>query len=176
MIGLARGTVSLVDYDDSWPHEFASEQDNLATHIGGLPIEHIGSTAVPRLAAKPIIDLMIGVRDIAQAAELVTTLVPLGYHYMPERVTSDEIFMPKGDEILRTHYLHIVPMASQRWRDTLAFRDYLRTHADARTEYARLKRQLTDAYADDRYTYTEQKSDFIRSVLRNADVNNTGGA
>lgn len=166
MIGLRQGTVQLAPYHTSWHEAFMNERRQLR-HVFGdsVPIEHIGSTAVPGLTAKPLIDIQVGLHCLADARQFIPQLIELGYHYMPERDKPDEVFMPKGPEELRTHYLHIVETGSLRWNNTLLFRDYLRAHSEVRDEYASLKQHLAQLYADDRPAYTEAKAAFITSVI-----------
>lgn len=166
MIGLRQGTVKLITYDLSWPEEFAGELGRLRKIFGGdIAIEHIGSTSIPGLTAKPIIDIQVGLPTLDDARRMVPQLIKLGYSYMPERDKPDEVFMPKGPEELRTHYLHLVEMGGPRWNNTLMFRDYLRTHRDARDAYAHLKQELAWRYADNRPAYTDAKAAFITSIL-----------
>jgi len=169
MIGLRQGTVELLPYDGTWPSEFAKEADRLGTVFGSdVKIEHVGSTAISGLIAKPLIDMQVGLESLADAKHLIPRLVELGYYYMPERDKPDEVFMPKGPEELRTHYLHIVEIGSERWKNTLLFRDYLRTHSDARDDYARLKQELAQQYGDYRPAYTEAKTAFVASIIEKA--------
>jgi len=169
VIGLRQGTVQLSPYDDSWPAEFAKEVELLRGVFGDdIEIEHVGSTAIPGLIAKPLIDIQVGINNLADAKNFIPQLVKLGYHYMPERDKPDEVFLPKGPEELRTHYLHVVEIGSVRWKNTLLFRDYLRTHSDERDEYARLKRELAQQYGEYRPAYTEAKTVFVASVIEKA--------
>lgn len=169
MIGLQQGTVQLLPYDDTWSTEFATEAELLRGVFGNdVEVEHVGSTAIPGLVAKPLIDIQVGIKILADARKFIPRLEKLGYHYMPERDKPDEVFMPKGPEALRTHYLHIVEIGSERWKNTLLFRDYLRTHSDARDEYAELKQALAQQYGNYRPAYTEAKTAFVASIIDKA--------
>jgi GrpB-like predicted nucleotidyltransferase (UPF0157 family) len=169
VIGLRQGIVQLSPYDDSWPAEFTKEAELLRGVFGNdIEIEHVGSTAIPGLIAKPLIDIQVGIKHLADARGFIPRLVALGYHYMPERDKPDEVFLPKGPVELRTHYLHIVEIGSVRWKHTLLFRDYLRAHNDVRHEYARLKQELAQLYGDYRPAYTEAKTVFVASVIDKA--------
>lgn len=169
MIGVKRGTVRLEQYDATWPKAFADEEKNLREVFGAdLPIEHIGSTAIPGLLAKPLIDIQVGLPRLHEATRFIPYLEQLGYTYVPERDKADEVFLPKGPTSNRTHYLHIVEIGSKRWINTLTFRDYLRAHEGARDEYAALKQRLVLQYANDRYTYTEAKTKFVEDILERA--------
>lgn len=169
MIGLRQGTVELVAYDASWPREFLEEANRLRSVFGDdAEIEHVGSTAIAGLPAKPLIDIQVGLASLSDAKRYIPALEALGYHYMPERETSEELFMPKGPVELRTHYLHIVEIGGVRGRNTLLFRDYLRTHPDARDAYAHVKQELAQQHREYRPAYTEAKTAFITSVIDKA--------
>ena len=131
------------------------------------PIEHIGSTAVPGLIAKPVIDIMAGVRDIASSAQAREALRSLGYVYFPYRPDEMHWFCKPSPE-RRTHHLHLVPVNSALWIERLAFRDHLRRSPDAAAEYAALKSALAARHEFDREAYTDGKSGFVQSVLRRA--------
>jgi GrpB-like predicted nucleotidyltransferase (UPF0157 family) len=136
--------VRIVPYDPIWPLLFETERgalaDLLAPWLAG-PIEHVGSTAVPGLAAKPVIDTMVGVRELEASRPAIADLSRLGYCYAPYRVEIMHWFC-KPSPAVRTHHLQLVPWKSQLWLDRLAFRDFLRAHADVATDYAALKRRL----------------------------------
>lgn len=167
-IGLKRGTVQLHPSDPHWPLAFEKEKKLLQHTFGGkiIATEHIGSTSVPGLAAKPIIDIIMAVRFFDELDDFIAPLQKLGYEYMPERMFADRKFFPKGPRDNRTHHLNIVLKNSpEQWASPLAFRDYLKTHATARQKYAELKQQLAQKYLGDRAAYTKAKSDFIQSIL-----------
>lgn len=125
---------------------------------------HVGSTAVPGLAAKPVIDILVGVDDLSSSRACVEPLAAVGYVYAPYRPDEMHWFC-KPDPSRRTHHLHLVPAGSPRFRAELAFRDHLRSHPDACAGYAALKWQLAARFEHDREAYTEAKADFIRAVL-----------
>ena len=136
--------VRLHEYSSTWPAMFEVERDQLESvlerWLAGR-IEHIGSTAVPGLIAKPVIDIMAGVRDIASSAQARGALRCLGYVYFPYRPDEMHWFCkPSTDR--RTHHLHLVPVNSALWTERLAFRDHLRRSPDAAAEYAALKSAL----------------------------------
>jgi GrpB-like predicted nucleotidyltransferase (UPF0157 family) len=159
--------VNLVPYDPSWPHQFEAErallEPVLSPWLAG-PIEHIGSTAVEGLTAKPIIDIMVGVRDLASSVDARAALVPLDYMYFPYRPNVMHWFC-KPSPARRTHHLHLVPVQSPLWWERLAFRDYLRNSASATAEYAALKEALAAQHRFDREAYTEAKGEFVQSIL-----------
>jgi len=162
--------IQIVAYDPAWPERFEEERVNLQAAIGDWVlggIHHVGSTAVTGLEAKPIIDILVGVESLAASRPCLARLVPLDYHYAPYR-TNEMHWLCKPDPSRRTHHLHLVPVGSRRFCDELAFRDYLRAHAETAREYGQLKRALAARLGRDREAYTESKADFIRAVLDSA--------
>ena len=160
--------IQLVPYDHSWPDRFAEEQVALAQAIGSWAtggIHHVGSTAVPSLDAKSIIDILVGVDSLEASRACFDPLANLAYLYAP--YLADEMhWFCKPHPARRTHHLHLVPTDSRRFRDELSFRDWLRESPQAAEEYAALKHDLADRFADDREAYTDAKAAFIRRVLR----------
>jgi GrpB-like predicted nucleotidyltransferase (UPF0157 family) len=128
-------------------------------------IHHVGSTAVLGLAAKPLIDILVGVESLQQSRACFDGLAAIGYVYAPYRPEEMHWFC-KPHPSRRTHHLHLVPAGSARFRDELAFRDLLRNDANLAREYAELKQQLAKRFMHDREAYTEAKGDFIRKALR----------
>lgn len=163
--------VRIVAYDSRWPARFEQERALLAAAIGdSVPvggIHHVGSTAVPGLQSKPVIDILIGVRDLASSRGCFEKLAELKYLYAPYRSAEMHWFC-KPHPSVRTHHLHLVPVGSARFRDELAFRDYLRAHAYTAERYGELKGELASALPDDREAYTRAKSKFICATLRKA--------
>jgi GrpB-like predicted nucleotidyltransferase (UPF0157 family) len=162
--------IDIVAYDPSWPGRFELEREALDDAIrdwivGG--IHHVGSTAVPGLAAKPIIDILVGVDSLEASRPCIERLAVLSYEYAPYRADEMHWFC-KPDPSHRTHHLHLVPFGSRRYVDELAFRDYLRGHRDVADEYAALKRDLAREFAEDREAYTAAKADFIRATVEHA--------
>lgn len=159
--------VRIVPYDPAWPARFTSEKELLegaiAQWVTGA-IHHVGSTAVPGLAAKPVIDVLVGVADLPSSRACFHQLAKLDYHYAPYR--SEEMhWFCKPSPARRTHHVHMVPTGSHRYRAELAFRDALRTRRDLAERYEGLKRELAARYRNDREAYTEAKRDFIAEVL-----------
>lgn len=170
-IGLKRGTVKVVDYDPNWQKEFEAEKQRLIETFGDriLAIEHIGSTSIPGLVAKPIIDIVIAVKSFDDLPYFINGLQKLDYEYMPERMFNDRKFFPKGSQENRTHHLNLVLQDDpEQWTKPIAFRDYLRTHEAERELYAKLKTKLAEQYANDRTTYTKLKDDFFQSIFSKA--------
>ncbi len=166
-IGLKRGTVQLVSYNPRWHDEFEAEAQRLRKIIGkqAKDIQHIGSTAIPGIHAKPLIDICVAIDSLEQVNELIPKLVDAGYEYMPERITPERAFFPKGPREQRTHHLSFVLAGSKEWHDVISFRDYMRSHPEAAKEYDALKAKLATQFADDRYAYTAAKESFIDSIL-----------
>jgi GrpB-like predicted nucleotidyltransferase (UPF0157 family) len=168
--GWADEPVRLEPYDAGWPERFLEERAALSTAIGDCAvggIHHVGSTAVPGLEAKPVIDILVVVHDLETSRECFDKLGALGYLYAPYRADEMHWFC-KPDPARRTHHLHLVPTGSRRFRDELAFRDYLRGHADIAGEYGALKRRLAEEFEHDPEAYTAAKVDFIRAALDRA--------
>jgi predicted acetyltransferase/GrpB-like predicted nucleotidyltransferase (UPF0157 family) len=167
-LGLERRTVRLVEADPDWPARFEQLagplRDALRDDVGA--VEHVGSTAVPGLAAKPILDVVIGLTSGATAAAVVARLTPMGYEFRGDK--GDEgglLFVLDDKPDHRVAHLHVVRYDDARWRGYLNFRDRLRRDPRARDVYSALKRELTQRHADDRAAYTAAKSAFIAELL-----------
>jgi GrpB-like predicted nucleotidyltransferase (UPF0157 family) len=167
MLGLRRGSVQLVPYTPEWITLFEAERVRLYDALGSdaLDIQHIGSTAVPGLAAKPILDLGIAVADEAMVTACIPRITALGYTYRGYRGSSQGYFFDLGPEQHLTHYLHLLLIGDLGWRNYLRFRDHLRTHPAARDAYQQLKQNLATRYAADRAAYSAAKTAFIQPIL-----------
>lgn len=165
-IGLKRGTVALVPYNPQWTTDYLHEEAILKKIFGDalIDIQHVGSTSIPGMNAKPLIDIAVALPSLDTVNQFIPALVDAGYEHMPERITSDRAFFPKGPREQRTHHLSIIPAGTPEWKNHIGFRDYLRSHPEAVDEYNKLKAQLAEKFADDRYAYTAAKSDFILSI------------
>jgi len=164
---LAEAPVEIVPYDPSWPRLFEEERASLVRVIAPWlagPVEHIGSTAIPGVAAKPVIDIMAIVESLDASRPALEVLAANDYCYAPYRAESEHWFC-KPSPAFRTHHLHLVPSGSPLLAEAIAFRDYLRAHADVANEYADLKRRLAREHRLDREAYTEAKTPFIQRVL-----------
>ena len=174
--------IALSEYDSRWPEQFAAEAARIRAALGSeraITIEHFGSTAVPGLAAKPIIDLLIAVQSLVEARQYaVPALEAIGYSYWRSDPVPDRLFFVKGlpPNGPRTHHVHIVePSVSHDPRlgefcftDRLLFRDYLRAHSDEACRYQDLKRSLAARFPQDREAYTEGKTEYIYGVMQKA--------
>jgi GrpB-like predicted nucleotidyltransferase (UPF0157 family) len=158
--------VIVVDYDLQWPEQFESIRRPVATALGPLAstIEHVGSTSVSNLAAKPIIDLDVLLRSAADLPAAIDRLAQLGYIHqgdlgIPER----EAFLTPPHAI--RHNLYICPPQSREFQRHITFRNYLRTHPEAVQQYGDLKKSLAAQFRDDRDAYLAGKTDFITAIL-----------
>jgi GrpB-like predicted nucleotidyltransferase (UPF0157 family) len=162
--------VEIVPYDPVWPARFEEERQAiagaLAPWIAGS-IEHIGSTAIPGLAAKPVIDIMAGVHTLDASRSAIEAAAGLGYCYFPYRPDSEHWFC-KPSPAFRTHHLHLVPFGNEQWLGAIAFRDYVRQHPAIAAEYEMLKRQLAREFQLDREAYTRAKHPFIERITTRA--------
>jgi GrpB-like predicted nucleotidyltransferase (UPF0157 family) len=171
-VGLSRSAVEIRDYDPRWPAIFAGERDRLLAALAPAVtrIEHVGSTSVPGLAAKPIIDMMAAVPALPPLPEVCRTLRSLGYEDRGEAGVPGRIVFVLGPYACRTHSLHACVADGPFWRDHLVFRDHLRAHAGDAVRYAALKRRLAAAHPTDRGAYTTGKDDFVREIVTGAGV------
>ena len=164
--------IYLVAYDDTWPERFAEERGAILAVLGAraVAVEHIGSTAIPRIAAKPVIDIMVLIESIAEAPALFEPLGRLDYQYHPyaEDVTPERRWFCKPNLAHRTHHLHLVQADSPFHYNHLLFRDYLRVHAEEAARYEALKRDLAARFPEDREAYTDAKGPFVGAVLQKA--------
>ena len=156
--------VVIVDYDDTWPEMFEAEKTRILEACGEwlVDIEHIGSTSVPGLAAKPIIDMMPGLRRLEDGKHCVEPMQELGYQYLGEYGIPERLYFNKG--VPRTHHVHMFVVGHDQWNRHLLFRDYLRNNPEALAAYADLKRELAERYRDDRDAYTDAKTQFVRAI------------
>jgi GrpB-like predicted nucleotidyltransferase (UPF0157 family) len=167
-LGLESKRVRVVAYDVRWPALFESEARRLEALIAaaGLPalaLKHVGSTAVPGLAAKPVLDLAAGRNPEVPARDYVAILVTAGYVHRGESGLPGREFFRKGK--LRTHHLHLVEREGPHWRRYLIFRDALRADPALRDAYAKLKQHLMHRFPQDREAYIEGKTAFVQQVL-----------
>ena len=174
---LVREEVAIVPYDPVWPKIFEEEAAFLRRKLPQnlvRRIEHFGSTAVPGLSAKPIIDILVEVSSLEDTKkQIVPILDAEGYEYFWRPAFGNDgppyyaWFIKRNSEGKRTHHIHMVEEDSELW-DRLYFRDYLRQFPTEAKRYDELKRKLSEEYLNDRVKYTEEKSDFILSVTKKA--------
>ena len=162
------GTVRIVPYDATWPLEFAAEADRIERACDGLPIrlDHIGSTSIPGLAAKPVIDILAGRPGSVPGERYVAAFKQLGYEHKGAYGIPGRNYFRRGTP--RTHHVHLFNWSSDAWRDHLLFRDYLRAHPEVVREYETIKRELAAMHLFDKEQYTDAKGPFVRSIVRRA--------
>ena len=165
--------VVIVDYDAQWPLLYRKEEALILRSIGQftVAIEHIGSTSVPGLGGKPIIDIMVAVHSLVDAEKCIKPLESIGYEYVPELEASlpERRYFHKGHPPKEQHYhLHMVELNGHLWKLQLLFRDYLRNHPETAREYFELKKRLAIKYGSDREGFTHAKTSFIESVTAKA--------
>jgi GrpB-like predicted nucleotidyltransferase (UPF0157 family) len=168
-IGMKRGTVKLVPHHPEWDALFRVEKAKLLEALGDLivDIQHVGSTAIPTISAKPMIDIAILVKSIEEACNEVGKIEALGYQKKQEN-KPERMFFTKGPEEMRIVYLHIGDTKSDCIQDMIAFRDYLIENPEQAKKYTELKSALAEKFADDRERYTAAKEKFVRDVLKKA--------
>ena len=168
MVNLEGGRVVLLEYDPRWPLQFEEEKARILAAIrpAVVAIEHVGSTAVPGLAAKPIIDILIGVSGLDDDRACIASLAAIGFEYVAEyeQELPERRYFRKGPALARTHHLHMVEFGGPFWRRHLAFRDYLRAHPEEAQRYAALKRELAARFGVDREGYTNAKAAFVGEI------------
>jgi GrpB-like predicted nucleotidyltransferase (UPF0157 family) len=171
--------VAVVPYDSRWPELFRREKEHLLSCLPGeliRRIEHFGSTAIPGIAAKPVVDVLIEVSDLdATKARIAPILESQGYDYFWRPTSGDDTppfyaWFIKRDPVtrVRTHHIHMVERQFQNHWDRLLFRDYLIEHPPVAAEYEELKLRLAGAYPNDRVAYTAEKTAFVLRVTEEA--------
>ncbi|MDN3578573.1 GrpB family protein [Chitinimonas viridis] len=174
-LGLAEGTVVLVDHHTDWAQAYDQAAHAIATALPGVALAHIGSTAVAGLCAKPVLDLMLGLTALPQHAACIAPLAALGYQHHGEYGIAGRHYFTRHLAGLRTHHLHMVVVDSPFWREHLAFRDGLRSNPVLRADYAALKQMLARQYPTDSQAYAGAKTEFVRAALHGlAAVPSTG--
>ena len=167
-IGLPRWTVKVVAHHPKWAEHFRQEKEILFQIMGLklLDVRHIGSTSIPAMPAKPIVDILAAVKNLSDVEPFTEDLIRVGYQDKGNGDVPGRRYFVKGGEGKRTHHLNFCEMNSLFWTSHLAFRDYLERHADAAEQYAALKRALAAKFPDDRLAYTAGKEEFVRSILK----------
>lgn len=163
--------VVVTPYDASWPLRYEEERRRIVDALGDLllAVEHVGSTAVPGLCAKPIVDILAGLRRFEDGERCVAPLEALNYEYRGEAGVPGRLFFRKFTGERRTHHLHVVELDGREWRRHILFRDALRRNGALASEYGQLKTSLAGRLPRDRERYTEAKAPFIERVLSRAD-------
>jgi GrpB-like predicted nucleotidyltransferase (UPF0157 family) len=165
-LGLEPGVVRIVEYDARWPALFAAEDQRIRATCGALALklEHIGGTSIPGICAKPVLDIMAGGSRDTSIEDYVAALERAGYDYRGEQGVPGRQFFRRGQP--RAYHVHLVEEGGPLWREYLAFRDYLRSHAEAARQFADVKRILAARFSQDREAYTSAKSPHVQAILR----------
>lgn len=161
-------SIHIVTYDQTWPEKFEKEKELIQTTIGSYitgGIHHVGSTSIPELSAKPIIDIMVGVESLEKAKPCIELLTKIDYQYYPYKPDT-MIWFCKPSPEHRTHHLYLIETTNPEFKARLAFRDYLRNHPQERKEYEELKTQLAEKFTNDREAYTQAKTEFVETILK----------
>jgi GrpB-like predicted nucleotidyltransferase (UPF0157 family) len=162
-------TVVLTPYSPNWPTQFHAIREELLSVFAPtlVTIEHIGSTSVPGLAAKPVIDVLLGARSLEEIESKIKPLNEIGYSYVSKyerEIPMRRYFVKSSATMMRVH-LHAVELGSRLWEEHLAFRDRLRADGNLRAQYQALKLRLAEEFAYDKSAYTAAKGPFIQAVL-----------
>lgn len=168
-------SIELVAPNPQWPQLAALEIEKLKHILSSEPIidiQHIGSTAIENLWAKPIIDIQIAVDSLSAIKQIAIAILEAnGYIYWDTNPDSERLFFVKGMPPFgekRSHHVHIVEPTSHHWQEKILFRDYLRAHPEATHEYENLKKELAQKHTHDREQYTDAKTNFIHEILKKA--------
>ncbi|MGH0035753.1 MAG: GrpB family protein [Myxococcota bacterium] len=171
---LAERPIEIVAYDPEWPRVFESERRRLAAALPGiaLRIDHTGSTSVPGLAAKPVIDIQVSVANLHPVEPCAAPLSRLGYRHLAHPDDAFSVFFHRPDTWPHTHHVHVVEAGGLEEQRTLLFRDFLRENPAVARRYVALKRDLARRFDRERFearqAYADAKGPFIREVLRRA--------
>jgi len=170
MIGLKRGVVKLSKYNPKWKALFEEESNKLLSVASDYfeDIQHMGSTAIPGIVSKPIIDILAAINSLSNISRIIDPLKKLDYIHRGEQGISRRHLFVKGGEEFRTNHLHVVEKNHQEWTKHILFRDYLRANPEEAEEYSRLKQALFKKFELDRKNYTTGKSEFIQVIIKKA--------
>lgn len=169
--------IELVPYNSQWPIMATAEIKLLREVLPNnhlLDIQHVGSTAIPGIQAKPVIDIQIAVDSLLAIKQTaIDTLKTIGYEYWYENPDPERLFFAKGMPPFgekRSHHVHIVEPSSRHWQEKILFRDYLIAHPDYAHQYEALKIRLAKQYTHNREKYTEAKTEFIKDIIQKATI------
>jgi GrpB-like predicted nucleotidyltransferase (UPF0157 family) len=166
-LGLPEGAFFLVEWSPEWSRLFEAERTRIAEALGTmiLDIQHIGSTSIEGLCAKPVLDIMVGVANYEKAVETIEPLTKIGYLFRGDHGLERRHYFIKGEP--RTHQLHMWELANDEWNRHIAFRDYLRSNSEARDRYAAMKREMSRK-ARTRAEYQNSKDTLIQELQKEA--------
>ena len=165
ILGFASGRVSLARAHEAWAAAYLQERARIAGALKGqvVAIEHVGSTSIAGIPAKPILDILVAVENFDESFACIAPMTGIGYAYRGENGIPRRHYFVKGDP--RTHHVHMVEVQSDNWRKTLRFRDLLRMHPDLAGEYAGEKERLARIHAENRKAYQREKDRIIERIL-----------
>lgn len=173
MIGLKRGTVKLTAHQDEWDKEAKQTIEELKYLLGNtaVDIQHIGSTAIPAIHAKPILDFAVGVSELNDIMPYIERLNKNGFIFRGEDVSGQILFV-KGDfeKDFRTHHIHVVKQNGKEWNNYINFRDYLNTFPEKAMLYDDLKQKLAVRFSEERKQYTQGKQQLVEKLLEEASL------
>lgn len=165
--------VTVIPYSDQWERDFLKIKDEIKSALGELAesIEHVGSTSVRGLSAKPVIDIDVVISDSSVLSDVIAALGRIGYQHEGDLgITGREAFRYDGKDHLQKHHLYVCPDDSSELKKHIAFRDYLRSHPEAAAEYSRIKEEGAALYPEDIDRYIEYKTPFIEKIYREIGV------
>ncbi len=170
MTGDPHNEVSVTEYDPEWILIFQTERDRIVEAVGSLHpqprvVEHVGSTAVPGLAAKPIVDIMICYEAFPPIETIADLLAPIGYQHIEKPEFTESYFFRRGESLENTVHLHVTTISSEFGQMMLRFRDALRASPRLAADYAAFKRELAGQFPHDRPSYTQAKGPFVMHAI-----------
>ena len=179
-IGLEKGFVKLEKYNPKWQEEFNKEKENLEKIFGNVAksIEHVGSTAIVGLSAKPIIDIAVGVDALEDINKVKEKILKFSHYTIKKDNADGEILIRRGVPVKQgeikpdyvTHFIHVMEINGRKYKETIIFRDYLRANNEVLKEYESLKQKLANKFEKDRKAYSKAKEEFINNVLGKCDL------
>lgn len=168
IIGQHKRNINVVQYQSGWKEKFKQEKELLQKALGkyALQIEHIGSTSIVGIDAKPVIDIMVAIKSLQEAKEIIPMLVDIGYIYRPDDTIPERMFFAKEYKPeYRTHHLNLAERESKFWKNQIIFRNYLRKNHQVADEYVILKKRLAEEYEKTKTLDREGKTKFVTKVL-----------
>jgi GrpB-like predicted nucleotidyltransferase (UPF0157 family) len=168
MIGLEQNKVILAPYSSSWMHYFLQEKEKIQTVLNKndfIDIQHVGSTSIPNMIAKPIIDIGIAVENFEKARKTVKPICNIGYTYKGENGIPKRHYFIKDENNKTLFHIHMNEIFSKDWINQIYFRDYLRKNKEKANNYANLKKELWEKFPENRDAYLNGKAEFISSIL-----------
>lgn len=162
--------ITIENYNTHYPQMFEEEKKRILPAVDKfmLKIEHVGSTSIPELGGKPIVDIMIGVASLHDADKCIEPLENLGYEYQSQDPVSNRRFFKRFLALNTGYQIHITPVDSEFWNEHLQFRNYLRKHPDLVKDYFKLKKDLARKFREDRLAYLAGKTEFIQKIMKKA--------